>query len=61
MKRIIKTRKLTKRPYADCFVCIKPNSPNQVIIQGYWGILTNDKWWLCDKHLAEFKEQVKGL
>lgn len=53
MKIKIKT---LKRPWAHCDECLEEPVPHRVEIEIKYDHYT---FWLCDKHLEEFKQKVR--
>ncbi len=61
--KILKVRRIPKRPYAFCSVCAitdnwkKPEvlAPNQITLLG----AKRTQIWLCDKHLEQLKSEAR--
>jgi len=61
MMKIVEVRRIPKRPYAACDICLYSSkrvlAPNKLTIKPTGGVTH----WLCDEHLAQFKKEVEAL
>ena len=57
--KILKMRRLNKRPWGHCFVCLGFGSPNELKFKGKFG--ATSPIWFCDKHFEQLKKEIAAV